>query len=913
MKRKSLVITLAGMMLLASCQENPISSSAPLSTEESISAHSSVSESNKESSIRYFKVSFSNGEHYRVTHQADPNKVQEGDPFTFQVDVDAHYHIVSVKADETILESLDASYTIPSVTRDTTVAIQVDIDAMKVTLEEGDHYTITPEEGYDPNAVDYDGTFAFRVTPEAHYHIVSVKNGENEIASIDGIYKIENIQQDIVVSVEVAIDQIEVALPSSEHYIVAAAEGYDAAKVDYGSAFAFRVTPSEHYHIVSVKDGDKELSATDGVYTIEHVTEATNLSVTVEIDKVSVVLPSGEHYTVTAAEGYDAANVNYGAAFAFRVTPSEHYHIVSVKAGETVLTAKDGIYTIEKVTVDPALSVEVSEDTYALTLSAGEGCTVNFVDTTIDGTAIPYSKDVAVKVIASTYYEIQSVTLNGVTLTVAEDGYYHVSKQTDAVTLSAVAVRGRVAVTLPHDEHYTIARVEGLSDTEAEKGLPYSFTVTPGSGYYLKGVTVNGEKVTANDEGKYVVANVTSALVVAVDVSLEWVHYAAKEGTKEERGYYEYYERYNGETTFNAPQVYGEATSIADTSSWSLDDARWNSDTLAEQKVILYQPNWSDEKSRFVWEEMSSYSLSLGKYQTLSLAGHLTSGSIDLGDNLSALDVSGFASDHSDDGLRAVVATVTRNGRPYQIFMPVLFVTGQVGAWPFLTNLVSKLPGNKGSVFGYYEITADLGDGTGIYGTSAGVEWNTENQPAEWGFRGTIDGQNHSIKGKSGYQGLFGELGKGALIKNLTFEDDYAEKGSTSLLATFCHGAAFENVTFKMKSFTGSGTDGAAVAGGNISWIFNVGMTDTSFKNCVFDAEGKDIGTLFGSQGVMNNADGSYATNYTAMHVTFISCTLKAKSLLGLVSHGTSYFDDWQYSTEHADSWAKKGLTFIQG
>lgn len=63
----------------------------------------------------------------------------------------------------------------------------------------------------------------------------------------------------------------------------------------------------------------------------------------------------------------------------------------------------------------------------------------------------------------------------------------------------------------------------------------------------------------------------------------------------------------------------------------------------------------------------------------------------------------------------------------------------------------------------------------------------------------------------------------------------------------------------------------------------------------------------------MANSPKNNAMNYTAMHVTFTSCTLKAKSLLGLASNGANFYGDWQYSEEHAASWESKGLTFIQG
>lgn len=84
-----------------------------------------------------------------------------------------------------------------------------------------------------------------------------------------------------------------------------------------------------------------------------------DVEIPVEVESYSVTLTEGEGYTITAAEGSENP-VKKGGSFSFTVTvDAENYEgIPVVKAGETVLTAVDGVYTVENITENVTITVE---------------------------------------------------------------------------------------------------------------------------------------------------------------------------------------------------------------------------------------------------------------------------------------------------------------------------------------------------------------------------------------------------------------------------------------------------------------------------------------------------------------------------------------------------------------------------
>lgn len=347
-----------------------------------------------------------------------------------------------------------------------------------------------------------------------------------------------------------------------------------------------------------------------------------------------------------------------------------------------------------------------------------------------------------------------------------------------------------------------------------------------------------------------------------------WSHYAAKAGTAEERGHYEYWVScLSHETVFSAPS----SSSIADVSgdpadiaSWSASDERWSSATLAAEQDVLMT---SDTKS-----------ISLGDYASLAVTS-IKAGSISLGTDASALDVTGFASDHSDDKAYDVEAVLTKSGRAFTVFAPTNFITRELTAFGDLRTYLNAVGYTTATVvYGNYRLANDVGSASDEFNCYTETI-NTWGDGSANGFKGILDGGGHTITGiSSGCEGLFALVGAGATFKNLTIVDSsYDGAGTHCVLGRNVNGASFEGVTFKMTA------GGSTAKGGNIGWISVGGTINSTFKNVSFDATGLDIGSLFG-----NNCG-------AALNDTFTNCSLTCKSLGVLGRNGDSA--DYQFTS----------------
>ena len=162
---------------------------------------------------------------------------------------------------------------------------------------------------------------------------------------------------------------------------------------------------------------------------------------------------------------------------------------------------------------------------------------------------------------------------------------------------------------------------------------------------------------------------------------------------------------------------------------------------------------------------------------------------------------------------------------------------------------VLKIKTINASIYGYYVL------GANIDVQNAKLSQNLSGQPGYWeggfGFRGIFDGRNHTISNfTAGANGLFGNIGKGAIIKDVNFinvscNNDYL----SAVLARTIIGAEINNVTIGVIGFAGTTCDNGLLASR---------YTDGAImKDVKIDASECTVYSLFGNQ-VGDKADNTY-------------------------------------------------------
>ena len=226
---------------------------------------------------------------------------------------------------------------------------------------------------------------------------------------------------------------------------------------------------------------------------------------------------------------------------------------------------------------------------------------------------------------------------------------------------------------------------------------------------------------------------------------------------------------------------------------------------------------------------------------------------------------------HGEQILSVTVKGADGNYTEYK--KKLLVVTKEISSFE---ELKAALAFDSNNVkYGYYRLATNL-IGYGGYQSGNGIGGSIwKNESGDTGFRGTLDGNGFTIQETFWNTGLFGYIGKGAVIKNITFNvNKYANDKEYMLLGYSMVGATLENVKVNVTSQTGDGRTEIKSNGvsGLLTSIFANGNT---FKNVVVDARDTDIDTLFGSCAY-------YGYTGTDTNTFDKNCKVVAQSLLGL-------------------------------
>lgn len=241
---------------------------------------------------------------------------------------------------------------------------------------------------------------------------------------------------------------------------------------------------------------------------------------------------------------------------------------------------------------------------------------------------------------------------------------------------------------------------------------------------------------------------------------------------------------------------------------------------------------------------------------------------------------------HGEQTLSVVV--VDEYGFEHTVSVPVIMVTKKIATREALINLsyapiawevtegspsATYAVTQKTEIYGYYLLTASVSltsSTAASLGNVAACANNTSNwvapsgDVAQYGFRGTLDGQSKFYIQLAGSQfGAFGIIGDGAVFKNVTIRDAW-NVGDTysSLLARSIHGATFEGVTFTNiygKADTAR-TDAQKSVVADKGWLCWDSASNLTFKNCTLTPGDYTIVSLLGEISDINSISVDAAT-----------------------------------------------------
>ena len=339
-----------------------------------------------------------------------------------------------------------------------------------VTLTSGEGYTLTGEATVE-DGKDYSFTVTIADDYEMEDNFVVKANGETLTAGESGSYTVENVTADLTITVEGVVKK----QAASHAVTLTPGEGYTMtgeATAEDGKDYTFTVTVSEGYDAANmvVKVNGEEVTAVDGIYTVEKV--SSDLTITVEgvteaVQKTAglSVLKFGDTSTEAKAQMFQLIPAFDPAVKEYTVLVPDNSNMFYAwatqaddRSSSTTITAKWVNLNVDTEKTQKLTSGKASGQNLAG--FAPTGTKVNTMTVTVvDGDFKDEYKLTSVRVAPS----LTALSLDGIRF--AES--FSASKTAYTATTAAESVT--VAAT-PRDESYTVT-VNGGSDTTVPLNL----------------------------------------------------------------------------------------------------------------------------------------------------------------------------------------------------------------------------------------------------------------------------------------------------------------------------------------------------------------------------------------------------------------------------------------------------------
>ena len=339
-----------------------------------------------------------------------------------------------------------------------------------VTLTSGEGYTLTGETTVE-DGKDYSFTVTIADDYEMEDNFVVKANGETLTAGESGSYTVENVTADLTITVEGVVKK-----QAAGHAVtLTPGEGYTLtgeATAEDGKDYTFTVTVSEGYDAANmvVKVNGEEVTAVDGIYTVEKV--SSDLTITVEgvteaVQKTAglSVLKFGDTSTEAKAQMFQLIPAFDPAVKEYTVLVPDNSNMFYAWATQAIDRSSSTTITAKWVN----LNVD-TEKTQALT--SGKASGQNLAGFAPTGTKVNTMTVTVVDGDFKDEYKLTSVRVAPSLTALSLDGIrfaerFSASKTAYTATTAAESVT--VAAT-PRDESYTVT-VNGGSNTTVPLNL----------------------------------------------------------------------------------------------------------------------------------------------------------------------------------------------------------------------------------------------------------------------------------------------------------------------------------------------------------------------------------------------------------------------------------------------------------
>jgi len=216
-----------------------------------------------------------------------------------------------------------------------------------------------------------------------------------------------------------------------------------------------------------------------------------------------------------------------------------------------------------------------------------------------------------------------------------------------------------------------------------------------------------------------------------------------------------------------------------------------------------------------------------------------------------------------DNGNELISADMEVYTKKYCYKMPIKICTDILSSAKDF-DAFKMTDGNYKAFYGYYVLTDDVDFSD--YGVCTAIRDNSNPSSGSTGFKGVLDGNGYKIKNITvGSGGIFGHIGSGAVIKNITFDNvRYNNAANSTLLAHTIRDADLENIVLNIGAYAVTETLNGYIIKYDVGLFSSRFLIESRLNNITVNADGINIVNLFGHRCTDNQFNGMklYAASY---------------------------------------------------
>ncbi len=336
--------------------------------------------------------------------------VNYGTDMTYEINANEGWYIASTDIDGITTnytqDDAEVTLTVPytAINADHSVSVTFAQFMYTITGTVGANGTVNGATVIDEELV-YGSNYAMTITPAANYQVADVVVDGTSVGAVN-FYEFINITADHTVDVTFeAIMYTLTATSNTEGCTITPA----TTTVQAGSNVSYTVTAAAGYHLLNVIANGEEVTVTNNAFTITDVQSDYIIYANFAPNNVTVTVDQPAHATITPG----TMTYTYGATPSYMIVPETGYNIVSVTAGNAVITVTYnngiGTFTLPALHQDITLTATTEAQTFTITVTQGANGTI----TPGTQTNVTYGSDKTFTIAANNYYAIVDVIVDG--------------------------------------------------------------------------------------------------------------------------------------------------------------------------------------------------------------------------------------------------------------------------------------------------------------------------------------------------------------------------------------------------------------------------------------------------------------------------------------------------------------------